>query len=39
MLIQIVQLLKGPAVFEETVRINEGISLGATTYGTAGSST
>ena len=28
--------VKGPAVFEETVRINEGISLGATTYGTAG---
>ena len=36
MLIQIVQRLKGPAVFEETVRINEGISLGANTYGTAG---
>ena len=28
--------VKGPAVFEETVRINEGISLGANTYGTAG---
>ena len=28
--------VKGPAVFEETLRINEGISLGATTYGTAG---
>ena len=29
-------IVKGPAVFEETLRINEGISLGATTYGTAG---
>jgi len=28
--------VKGPAVFEEVVRINEGISLGANTYGTAG---
>jgi hypothetical protein len=28
--------VKGPAVFEETLRINEGISLGAATYGTAG---
>ena len=28
--------VKGPAVFEETLRINEGISLGANTYGTAG---
>ena len=28
--------VKGPAIFEETVRINEGISLGANTYGTAG---
>ena len=28
--------VKGPAVFEETVRINEGISLGANTYGTVG---
>ena len=28
--------VKGPAVFEEAVRINEGISLGANTYGTAG---
>ncbi len=28
--------VKGPAVFEETVRINEGISLGANTYGIAG---
>ena len=28
--------VKGPAVFEETSRFNVGISLGATTYGTAG---
>ncbi len=28
--------IKGPAVFEETSRFNVGISLGATTYGTAG---
>jgi len=28
--------VKGPAVFEETLRINEGISLGAATYGSAG---
>ena len=28
--------VKGPAVFEETLRINEGISLGAATYGTVG---
>ena len=28
--------VKGPAIFEETLRVNEGISLGAATYGTAG---
>jgi hypothetical protein len=28
--------VKGPAIFEFATRFNEGISLGATTYGTAG---
>jgi hypothetical protein len=28
--------VKGPGVFEEALRINKGISLGANTYGTAG---
>jgi len=36
MLTLILQQLKGPAHFEEQLRVDEGISLGSNTYGSAG---